>query len=40
MMAISVAQSDVLRNLEDFSVTLERVAMAGQWKVKQKSWED
>jgi hypothetical protein len=34
-MAIRVAHWDVLRNLEDFRVTLDRVAMAGQWKVKQ-----
>jgi hypothetical protein len=35
-MAIRVARWDVLKNLEDFSLTLDRVAMAGQWKVKQK----
>jgi hypothetical protein len=29
--AIRVAQSKVLRNMEDFRVTLERGAMAGQW---------
>jgi hypothetical protein len=35
-MATRVADWDVLRNLEDFGVTLDRVAMAGQWKVEQK----
>jgi hypothetical protein len=40
-MAVRVAQSDTLRHLEDFIVTLERVALAGQWKVEQKRpWED
>jgi hypothetical protein len=33
-MAIRLAPSDVLRNLEDVRVTIVR-----QWKVEQKSWE-
>ncbi len=40
-MTIRLARLDVLRNLEDFRMTLKRMAMAGQWKVEQKkSWED
>ncbi len=40
-MAIRVSRLDVFRNLEDFRMTLKRMAMAGQWKVEQKkSWED
>jgi hypothetical protein len=40
-MAIKVACLDVLRTLEDFKVTLDRIAMERQWKAGQKkSWED
>ncbi len=36
-----VDKDDVLESLEDFSVTMELVAIAGKWKPKlEKSWEE
>jgi hypothetical protein len=36
-----VLRRDVLRSLEDFQITLERVAMASKWAaVKNKAWEE
>jgi hypothetical protein len=40
-MGIRKAQLNVLRSMGDFMVTFDRVAMAGQWKPKQKkAWKD
>ncbi len=40
-MGVGIAHLDMLRGLEDFKVTLDRVAMAGHWKPEQKkAWED
>jgi hypothetical protein len=40
-MTIRVAWLDVLRNLEDYSMTHKGMAMAGEQKAKQKKlWED
>ncbi len=36
--ALSVARSDVLRKLEDFRVTFERITIAGYWKAKRKKY--
>jgi hypothetical protein len=38
---MDVAQLDMMRSLQDFRVTLFRVAVAGLWKEeRKKSWED
>jgi hypothetical protein len=39
-MGIRIAPADMLRDLEDFPVKIDRVAMGGQWRLKQKkAWE-
>jgi hypothetical protein len=40
-MAVRMVWLDVLRNLGDFRVKLDRLDTAGQWKAEQKKfWED